>query len=383
MLMESCDVLIVGGGPAGSTCARILHQAGLEVIVMDKKHFPRGKVCAGWITPEVVTTLELDAKDYSQGRVFQAAIGFRSGMLGGKQVETLYDHVVSYGILRREFDEYLLRRCGARLLLGTEFKGMTRDGNGWRINDSISARLVIGAGGHFCPVARMMGAQARKREIVVAAQEVESQLSEEQAGHCKVRPEIFELYFCHDLQGYGWCFRKGNILNVGLGRDDSNLVNHQAKQFLRYLKLTDHVPEDTPEKLPGHAYILYGHTQRQVVSDGLMLVGDAAGLAYPQSGEGIRPAVESGVLAAATILAAKDDFSRHRLARYAERLIERFGKPRAAAYPKGLTASLERVLASTHWFSRHIILDRWFLHRSLPAIEGIDERGRVRQTAVA
>jgi hypothetical protein len=93
--------------------------------------------------------------------------------------------------------------------------------------------------------------------------------------------------------------------------------------------------------------------------------------------------VESGVLAAATILAAKDDFSRHRLARYAERLIERFGKPRAAAYPKGLTASLERVLASTHWFSRHIILDRWFLHRSLPAIEGIDERGRVRQTAVA
>jgi menaquinone-9 beta-reductase len=379
--MESCDVLIVGGGPAGSTCARILHEAGLEVLVMDKKHFPRGKVCAGWITPEVVTTLQLDVKDYSQGRVFQPIIGFRSGVLGGKQVETLYDHVVSYGILRREFDEYLLRRCGARLLLGVEFKSMARDGKGWRINDSINARLVIGAGGHFCPIARLMGAQARKREIVVAAQEVEFELSQEQTPHCKVRPEVFELYFCHDLQGYGWCFRKGNVLNVGLGRDGSNLVSHQTKQFLRYLKLSHHVPEDTPEKFPGHAYILYGHTQRQLVSDGLMLVGDAAGLAYPQSGEGIRPAVESGVLAAETILSANCNFGRERLAPYAERLIQRFGRPRAAAYPKGITASLERVLAGTHWFSRHVILDRWFLHRSLPALASIDPRGRIRQTA--
>jgi threonine dehydrogenase-like Zn-dependent dehydrogenase len=52
MLMESCDVLIVGGGPAGSTCARILHRAGIKVIIMDKKHFHRSKVCAGWITPK-------------------------------------------------------------------------------------------------------------------------------------------------------------------------------------------------------------------------------------------------------------------------------------------------------------------------------------------
>ena len=62
MPMESCDVLIVGGGPAGSTCAWQLRQAGLDVLVMDKQTFPRDKVCAGWITPAVVESLELDLR---------------------------------------------------------------------------------------------------------------------------------------------------------------------------------------------------------------------------------------------------------------------------------------------------------------------------------
>jgi geranylgeranyl reductase family protein len=370
MLMESCDVLIVGGGPAGSTCARILHQAGMKVIVMDKKHFPRSKVCAGWITPEVVTTLELDAEEYSQGRVFQPIMGFCSGTFGRKRVETRYDKVVSYGILRREFDEYLLRRCGAQLILGMEYKAMVKDGNEWRVNDLIHARLVIGAGGHFCPIARFMGAQAGKREISVAAQEVEFELSREQISCCQVRPEILELYFCNDLQGYGWCFRKGNVLNVGLGREHSNSVSHETKEFLRLLKLSNHIPEDTPEKCPGHAYILWGHTRRELIRDGLMLIGDAAGLAYPQSGEGIRTAVESGVLAAETILSAKGNFRKERLVPYAERLIQRFGRPRPAAYPRGPIASLERVLMGNRWFSRHVIVDRWFLHRDVPALAG-------------
>ena len=52
--MENCDVLIVGGGPAGSSCARQLHRHGMDVMVMDKASFPRDKVCAGWITPAVL-----------------------------------------------------------------------------------------------------------------------------------------------------------------------------------------------------------------------------------------------------------------------------------------------------------------------------------------
>ncbi|MGD8673637.1 MAG: FAD-dependent oxidoreductase, partial [Thiogranum sp.] len=69
--MDRCDVLIVGGGPAGSSCAWALREAGLDVVVMDKAQFPRDKVCAGWITPAVIEELELDIEDYRQQHVFQ------------------------------------------------------------------------------------------------------------------------------------------------------------------------------------------------------------------------------------------------------------------------------------------------------------------------
>src|SRR5262245_19272324 len=109
--MDTCDVAIVGGGPAGSTCAWKLRQAGLDVVVLDKATFPRDKVCAGWITPAVVDELELDVDDYRRSRVFQPITGFRTSVLKGPEVESHYGRPVSYGIRRCEFDHYLLERC--------------------------------------------------------------------------------------------------------------------------------------------------------------------------------------------------------------------------------------------------------------------------------
>src|SRR5258708_3815172 len=110
--MDTCDVLVVGGGPAGSTCAWKLRAAGLDVVVLDKKPFRRDKRCAGWITPAVVEELELDVSDYGASRVFQPITGFRTGMIGGRIVHSRYDRPVSFGIRRCEFDDYLLRRSG-------------------------------------------------------------------------------------------------------------------------------------------------------------------------------------------------------------------------------------------------------------------------------
>ena len=321
-------------------------------------------------------SLGLDQREYSQGHIFQPITGFRSGILGRKEIEILYEHVVSYGILRREFDDYLLQRCGARLRLGEEFKTIMKCRLGWRVNDSIEARLVVGAGGHFCPVARFMGTKAAAREIVVAAQEVEFELTEGQIRDCKVKPEIPEIYFCDDLKGYGWSFRKGNFLNIGLGREDSSSVSRHTKQFLSFLKSRSRVPQDTPENFHGHAYILYGHTRREILGDGLILIGDAAGLAYPHSGEGIRTAVESALLAAETIISAKGDFGRTRLAPYEQRLFHRFGKPKPVAQPEVLTASLVRMLLGNPWFLRHVVANRWFFHRHVPALVGMEKASR-------
>ena len=97
---------------------------------------------------------------------------------------------MSYGIRRREFDEYLLRRSGARLLEGERTHGLERAGDGgWIVNGQIKARLVVGAGGHFCPVAKLTGAKPA-RENAVVAQEAEFEMDERQRAGCSVRPEI-------------------------------------------------------------------------------------------------------------------------------------------------------------------------------------------------
>jgi geranylgeranyl reductase family protein len=365
--MDSCDVLIVGGGPAGSTCAWKLVQAGLDVVVLDKKTFPRDKVCAGWVTPAVVQSLHLDIDDYRRGRVFQPIQRFRTGSVGGAEVEVEYDIPVSFGIRRCEFDHYLLQRSRARLRLGEPFKSLERAGDHWLVNGNLQAKLIVGAGGHFCPVARQLGANLGGAEDVVAAQEIEFELSPRQLAECQVAGDRPELYFCADLKGYGWCFRKGNFLNVGLGRQDNHKLGQQVEAFCDWLKGQGKIPADTPAKFHGHAYLLYPHAPRPLLADGALVIGDAAGLAYPQSGEGIRPAVESALMAAETILAAQGDYRAVRLTPYATRLSARFG-PRAegevqAGTPGPFKQFLAGKLLATRWFARHVVLDRWFLHR--------------------
>jgi geranylgeranyl reductase family protein len=375
--MIETDVLIVGGGPAGSTLARALGRGGLDVTVMDKAEFPRDKVCAGWVTPAVFEELEIDPEDYARGRVLQAIHGFRTGRIGQRQVESEFPgKPASYGIRRIEFDHYLLQRSGARLLLGQACESMQRLDDGWLVNGDVRARMVAGAGGHFCPVARFIGAR-KPGETAVAAQEIEFEMNPQQTAQCRVKGETPELYFTPDLKGYGWVFRKGDFLNVGLGREDKHRLSAHVAEFCEYLAANGRIPGDLPGKPRGHAYLLYPHAERDPVADKVLLIGDAAGLAYAQSGEGIRPAVESAMLAAETILACGGDYSAERLQPYANALEARFGRRRAGTgvsglIPQGLREVLAGWLLKNHWFSRHLLIGRWFLHRQdkpLPAVD--------------
>jgi geranylgeranyl reductase family protein len=374
--MPSCDVLIIGGGPAGSTCGWKLRQAGLDVLLLDRKTFPRDKTCAGWVTLEVVEVLGLDLEDYARERTLQPITGFRTGLIGGKTVDTHYDHPVSYGIRRCEFDHYLLQRSGVRTILGTPFKSMARRAAGasplnaastWLVNGEIETSLIIGAGGHFCPVARQLGAREIEGSSVVAAQEIEFEARDDELARCSAKPEVPELYFCPDLKGYGWCFRKGRFLNIGLGRTDPGRLSEHVAEFCEFLRSTGSVMCDIPQKFHGHAYQLYERVEPKLVDDGVLLIGDAAGLAYPQSGEGIRPAIESGLLAAVVIAAAGGKYSSSELRPYADRVQARFGRPRTASAGHWLPASWLQFMASrllvSRSFARKVVIDRWFLHR--------------------
>ena len=266
--MESCDALVVGGGPAGSSCARALVQAGLDVVVLDKSQFPRDKVCAGWITPQVVSALQIDPEDYRQTRTMQPITAFRTGLGQQPTVKVDYDRTVSYGIRRCEFDDYLLRRSGARLRLGEPLSTTVRQDDHWVINDSLTTPLIIGAGGHFCPVAKLLGANVGRGEHAITAQEIEFEMDAAQAQHCGVEASTPELYFCDDLKGYAWCFRKGNFLNVGLGREDNHGLAEQLQSFWDWLAAQGKLPASHPARFKGHAYLLSTRSPRKIVDDG-------------------------------------------------------------------------------------------------------------------
>jgi flavin-dependent dehydrogenase len=372
--MDACDVLIVGGGPAGSSCAWGLVGSGLDVRILDRQTFPRDKVCGGWITPQVLSELEIDPDEYGRGRVLQPITAFRTGWIGGPALDTNYNKTVSYGIRRREFDDYLLRRSGARLMAPAALTSLRRDDGGWVVNDGIRARLVVGAGGHFCPVAKLTGAKP-SRENAVVAQETEFEMDARQQAACRVRPDTPELYFCADLKGYGWCFRKNNFLNIGLGRMDQHRLSEQVAAFVQWLKSTGRVSFDVPSALMGHAYLLYGVSERKVIDEGILLIGDAAGLAYQQSGEGIRPAIESGLLAAQAIVEAHGDYSRESLGGYGKLLARRLGASGqdwasriGQRLPAAWIGAVGRRLLGARWFVRDVVIDRWFLHANEPAL---------------
>jgi flavin-dependent dehydrogenase len=360
--MIRCDALVVGGGPGGSTCARVLRQHGWDVIVADRARFPRDKVCAGWLTPEVFPLLDLDPHEYGRtGLTFQTIAAFRTGVIGKPLVDTPYSGIVSYAIRRCEFDEYLLRRSGARLMEGMAIDTLRRHQDVWVVNDAIETPVVIGAGGHFCPVARVMRGGGDSATPVVA-KEAEFPLD---GYRTTVASGVPELFFCRDLEGYAWCVRKGDYLNVGIGRRRSQDFNDHVKSFAVFLERSGALTDPSRLKWRGHAYLAGGTGTRPVIGDGLLLIGDAAGLAYPESGEGIRPAIESGRLAARTLVAAGGRASLADLKPYANEVRRLY--PPASRTPSPLrsaVAAAGRLLLSSPAFTRHVVLDRWFLRRT-------------------
>ncbi len=380
MTSQSFDALIVGGGPAGTACAWALQRAGMRTAVIDQANFPRDKVCAGWITPSVLRDLEISPQNYGREHVLQPFTQFRLGLLGKEKAANSnadhakvqprtsvvrYPETVSYGIRRCEFDNYLLQRSKATLITGEHVQDIHRDSGGWLINARWRAPMLVGAGGHTCPVARILGARPGDESVVIA-RELEVRLSDAAWKNCRLQGERPELYFCHDLAGYAWSIRKGDYLNIGLGRTDRHGLATHVDHFLHFLREQRGVPK-LAEPMHGHAYLLSSQSRRTKMAHGVLLAGDAAGLAYPQSGEGIRPAVTSGLLAAQIIVEARRDYRPQRLAPYLERLDASFPAPTklsdrvGAILPEWLRGLLGRQLFRLPQLARRIVLDHGFL----------------------
>jgi flavin-dependent dehydrogenase len=355
MMSSSYDVAVVGGGPAGSTCAGALVAGGARVVVLDRAAFPRVKLCAGWLSPGIWDVLQLSPREYPRGlwewRVCHVHYQGSDHAIPGK----------GWFIRRFELDDFLLRRSGAELRLGAHVKLLERAAGDdrWSIElpdgSTIRARYLVGAGGTHCPVARLL-APARPRRAV-GVQELELQADPAAVARTRLGKDGEpELVLFDGVGGYGWNVPKSDWLNVGCGTLDATGVRDAWKVTHDHLRATGHVPPEADaalEHVKGHSYFLYDPAHLAAASrDNALLVGDALGLAHPITAEGILPAAVSGRCAAEAILAGDPDGYAARLARHeviadyhrVHRLVAAASKlkRRTAARSRGLGSSVGR-----------------------------------------
>jgi flavin-dependent dehydrogenase len=224
-------------------------------------------------------------------------------------------------------------------------------------------------------VARHLRGVSAPTETVVVAQEVEFELRPEERAGCPVDAAVPELFFTADLEGYGWIFRKGDFLNVGLGRRDTRGLSAHVAEFIAFLRGEGRLPARLPGSFRGHSYLVYEDSPRPVAGEGFLLLGDAAGLAYGRSGEGIRPAVESGLLAAGVIRAAPGRTDRDHLDAYRVALEDRFGRRGQSEgvalmglLPVHLAQRVAGWLLGNRLFARRVVVDRWFVQSHRPPL---------------
>jgi flavin-dependent dehydrogenase len=292
--MIYADVIIVGGGPAGSTCGWQLHQKGIDCLLLDKQEFPRPKLCGGWVMPEVLESLQLNVEQYPHNLMSYDTyhVHFKYLKLSFKSLQ--------FAIRRHEFDEWLLLRSEVPLTVH-KVSSISKESGYYIIDDKFKCKYLIGAGGTNCPVYRLLFKQVNPR-----AKELQAVTLVEEFPY-EYEDKNLHLWFSIDLlPGYAWYVPKGDgIVNVGIGtltprlqRKNGSIKTHWhsfIEQVERFSLVKDY--QYNPR---GYTYYLRSNVDVGRLGNAYV-VGDAAGLATRDMAEGIGPAVESGLLAAESI----------------------------------------------------------------------------------
>jgi menaquinone-9 beta-reductase len=325
---DSADVIVVGAGPAGSSTAFHLAQAGLDVLMLEKSHFPREKVCGDGLTPRGVKQL------LSMGIPLNPEDGWfpNKGLRiigGGVRLELEWPDLASYpgyGMMRsrRGFDEALARaasKAGVRLLEGVNVTGPVLDERTGRITGvtartgedgaprSYRARLVVAADGNSSRLSLAMGLAKRDDRPLGVAVRTYYTSPRHDDDYLESWLELWDGDRL--LPGYGWIFGAGDgTSNVGLGLlNTSAAFQHTDYRALLRRWLAGmpaewgYTEEHRTEPIRGAALPM-GFNRTPHYTRGLLLAGDAGGMVNPFNGEGIAYAMESGEIAARVITQA-------------------------------------------------------------------------------
>ncbi|MFH2093142.1 MAG: NAD(P)/FAD-dependent oxidoreductase [Pseudomonadota bacterium] len=296
--MVTSDIIIVGGGPSGSACARQLKKWGQDVLILEKSRFPRAKVCAGWITPKVLDLLGVSPEEYPHLLMQFNRIHF---YLFGVHIPV---RTRQYAVRREEFDEWMISRSNVRVVTHT-VKNIVKANGEYVIDNQYRCKYLVGAGGTHCPVFKRFFSLSKQRSenalIVAIEKEYRCDYSDTE---CRL------WFFDHGLPGYAWYLpKKNNWLNIGVGGKSSKLKARGKTILEHWHKFTNKLEQrslirHTPENPRGHSYYLFQKKQNNRL-DNAFIIGDASGMATLDMGEGIHAAIASGLMVADVIAQGK------------------------------------------------------------------------------
>jgi menaquinone-9 beta-reductase len=321
------DVIVVGAGPAGSTTAYYLAQAGLDVLLLEKSRFPREKVCGDGLTPRGVKALVAMGISVGEQDGWVRNKGLR--VIGaGKRMELPWPELSSYpgyGLVRprTDLDQMLARRAqqaGARLLEGVTVTGPVLDDRTGRITGvaakdgadverTYRARVIVAADGNSSRLSVGMGLRKRDDRPLGVAVRTYYQSPRHDDDYLESWLDLWDGDRL--LPGYGWIFGMGDgTSNVGLGLLNTSAAFGHTDYHALLRKWLAGMPaewgfteENRTQPIRGAALPM-GFNRTPHYYQGLLLVGDAGGMVNPFNGEGIAYAMESGEVLARTIAQA-------------------------------------------------------------------------------
>ena len=277
--MSAFDVAVVGAGPAGSTAAYRLARAGAHVLLVDRARFPRDKPCGGGVTVRAAKLLPFSIDPVIEDVVDQVELRLRYR----RRVVRRTQAPIAYMTQRRRLDHFLLEKAREA---GAEVRdGVTVDAR------ELDARYVVGADGCNGTTAKQLGLGGGIAYGVAleANYPYDPRFAGEMALDCAIL-----------AGGYGWVFPKGDHINVGVGGDEFEGPRLRAQ----LQKMCEVYGVDPGAATDTRGYRLPMRTAETVLVRGnAAVIGDAAGLVDPFSGDGMYEGFLSAKLVADAILA--------------------------------------------------------------------------------
>jgi geranylgeranyl reductase family protein len=293
--VQSYDVLVAGAGPAGSSTALHLARAGARVLLVDKARFPRDKPCGGGLTGRALKRIPVDPSPVVERDVDRFELRLRYGRFFARS----HDEPLIRMTQRRRLDSFLAEeavRAGAEFRDGMGVDEIAPDGTGVtaRVSgDTVRADVLVGADGANGIVARSVGIG----DGIVRGVALEGNVPLDSLGADLERTAVIELAVVPG--GYAWVFPKGDHANLGVGgwgSEGPRLRDH----LVRLARVHGLEPEELTD-VRGHRLPMR-RLGTPAGSGRVLIVGDAAGLVDPLSGDGMYEAFVSARLAADAIL---------------------------------------------------------------------------------